>query len=278
MRAFLHHAASRAGARIRPVRNRRFRTRLRHDGAGPALLLSPHLDDAILDCWSILTDPGPVRVVNVMAGEPRAGTVAHHERLAGASDSAAHVRQRVAEDREALRRAGRTPINLGFLPLSHRRGRPEPSFGKLESALEASVPRPSCVYAPAALGTVHPDHALVRAYALTLARQGLPTRLYADLPYCAVYGWPAWVTGEPADPCLDVNAYWRDSLDGAAAVCTRARAEVVRLPPAQAAAKLAAMRAYRAEFSVLDRGPVGQLSNPAIHGFEVFWTVETEAG
>lgn len=277
MRAFLHHAAAGAGSRLRPVRNRGFRTRLRHDRAGPALVLSPHLDDAVLDCWSILAAPGQVHVVNVLAGEPRAGTVGYYEQLAGASDSAAHLRRRVAEDRDALRRAGRTPINLGFLSLAHRRGRPEPSFRQLDAALAARVPRPSCVYAPAALGAVHPDHALVRAYALALARQGVPARLYADLPYCAVYGWPSWVTGEPADPRLDVDAYWQGSLDGAAELCTRARAEVVCLPPVQAAAKLAAMRVYRAEFSVLDRGPVRQLSNPAIHGFEVFWPVDTGA-
>jgi hypothetical protein len=36
------------------------------------------------------------------------------------------------------------------------------------------------------------------------------------------------------------------------------------------------MRSYR-EFAVLDRGPVGQLRNREIHGFEVFWRVP-EAG
>ena len=69
-----------------------------------------------------------------------------------------------------------------------------------------------------------------------------------------------------------MDAYWRASPGGAAAI-RRARApEIVRLDGAQAAAKLAAMRRYR-EFAVLDRGPVGQLSNPAIHAFEVFWPV-----
>jgi hypothetical protein len=117
---------------------------------------------------------------------------------------------------------------------------------------------------------------VVREYALALARQGVPVRLYADLPYCAVYGWPAWVTGEKPDPHLDVDAYWGASAGGA--LCTPARAEVVRLARPDAAAKLAAIRTYRAEFAVLDRGPVGQLSNPAIHGFEVFWPVSDGAG
>jgi LmbE family N-acetylglucosaminyl deacetylase len=273
MRAFARDAATRAVARARPLRNRRFHTRIRHDPEAPALVLSPHLDDAVLSCWSVLAGSGPVQVVNVLAGEPPPGSVAYFERLAGATDSAQHQRRRALEDRAALSLAGRVPLNLGFRALTHRRGRPEPSFARLDAAVADHFPVASRIYAPAALGAPHPDHVLVRAYALALARQGVPASLYADLPYCAAYGWPAWVTGEPPIPGLDVDEYWRASLDGVAAVCDRRRAEVVRLAAAQSAAKLAAMRAYRAEFAVLDRGPVGQLSNPAIHGYEVFWPV-----
>jgi hypothetical protein len=269
MSAFLHETATRAGAKLRSVRNRGFRTELRHDPVAPAVVLSPHLDDAVLDCWSVLTGPGAIEVVNVFAGVPPAGPSGYFERLAGARDSATHMRRRIVEDHEALARAGRSPVNLGFSSLAHRRGRPEPSFARIDAALRARIAGVSCVYAPAALGTAHPDHDVVRGYALALAQQRVPVRLYADVPYCTVYGWPWWVTGEEPDPHLDVDAYWSASAGGSS--CTRARAEVVRLAGPEAAAKLAAMRVYRAEFSVLDRGPVGQLSNPAIHGFEVFW-------
>jgi hypothetical protein len=269
MRAFLRETATRAGGNLRPVRNRGFRTALRHDPRAPALLLSPHLDDAVLDCWSLLTGPADVRVVNVFAGVPPPGPRGHFERLAGARDSAAHMRRRIREDEEALARAGRSPVNLGFHALAHRRGRPEPSFAQVDAALSAHVAAASCVYAPAGLGESHPDHELTRCYALALGRQVMPVRLYADLPYCAVYGWPSWVTGEDPDPHLDVDAYWSASAGGGR--CAAATAEIVRLTAPAAAAKLAAMRVYRSEFSVLDRGPIRQLSNPAIHGFEVFW-------
>jgi len=278
MKAFLADVATRATGKLRTVRNQGFRTRLRYEARAPAVLLSPHLDDAVLDCWCVLTGPGAVRVVNVFAGCPRPGALGYFERLAGASDSAAHQRRRIAEDREALGRAGRSATNLDFLALVHRRGRPEPSFAQLDAAVSAHGPAASSVYAPAALGTPHPDHEFVRSYAVVLARQGIPVRLYADLPYCALYGWPWWVTGAEPDLSLDVDAYWSASLDGAAALCGRERAEVVRLPGPAAAAKLAAMRMYRAEFAVLDRGPVRQLSNPAIHGFEVFWPVADGGG
>ena len=278
MRAFLADVATRAAGKLRAPRNRGFRTRLRSDPGAQIVLLSPHPDDAVLDCWCVLTGRAAVRVVNVFAGCPPPGAVGYFERLAGARDSAAHQRRRLADDREALGRAGHSPANLDFLGLGHRRGRPEPSFAALDAAICAREPAASAVYAPAALGAPHPDHEVVRAYAVALAAQGIPVRLYADLPYCAVYGWPSWVTGAEPEATLDVDAYWRASLNGAAALCERPRAEVVRLQRPAAAAKLAAMRTYRAEFAVLDRGPVGQLSNPAIHAFEVFWPVGPGAG
>ncbi|MGH2714962.1 MAG: PIG-L deacetylase family protein [Thermoleophilaceae bacterium] len=278
MRAFAEDAATRAWARLRTVRNRGFRSRLRHRPDAPALILSPHPDDAVIDCWSILTDSRAVEVLNVFAGSPAPGELAYYDRLAGARDSAEHLRRRIAEDREALGLAGRSPRNLGFLARSYRRGRPEPSFAQLDAALLACREGASLVCAPAALGTPHPDHELVRAYALRLAMEGMPVRLYADLPYCGFYGWPSWVSEQEANPSVDVDAYWEGSAGQAAGLLTRDRAEVVRLDAGQATAKLAAMRAYRAEFAVLDRGPVGQLSNPAIHGYEVFWSVGNGAG
>jgi LmbE family N-acetylglucosaminyl deacetylase len=262
MRAYLQDAASHAAVRTRPLRSRGFRTGLRYDSGAPALLLSPHADDAVLSCWSVLTAPGDVRVVNVFAGVPPTGRVSYFERLAGATDSSEHVRHRLAEDREALALAARRPVNLPFLARSHRGWHPEPSLRALDRALASAGPV-GTVYAPAALGSPHPDHTLVRAYALALARSGIPVRLYADVPYSVAYGWPAWVTGEAPDPRLDVDAYWGKSARGGA--------EVVRLSASAAGAKLAAMRAYRSEFAVLDRGPLRQLSNPAVHGYEVFW-------
>jgi hypothetical protein len=272
VRAFLEDVATRAWDKLRPVRNRGFRSQLRHDPHAPAVLLSPHLDDAVIDCWSVLTGPREVRVVNVFAGVPASRSTGYFDRLAGATDAVCHVRRRIAEDRTALALAGRRPVNLGFVAHAHRGARAEPSYARVDAALAAHLGAASLVYAPAALGTPHPDHELVRAYGLALARLGLPMRLYADLPYCALYGWPSWVTGKEPDPHLDVDAYWRGSPGGASELCTPARAHVVRLSDEEAVAKLAAMRAYRAEFATLDRGPVGQLSNPAIHGFEVFWS------
>ena len=156
VRAFLADVSTRGWAKLRPLRNRRFQSRLRHDRDGPCLLLSPHLDDAVIDCWSILADTGDVRVLNVFAGVPGPGAVAYYDRLAGASDSAAHVAERIADDRDALGRAGRRASNLDFLARPYRAGRPETSFAELDSELVARIPGAAMVYAPAALGRAAP--------------------------------------------------------------------------------------------------------------------------
>jgi hypothetical protein len=133
------------------------------------------------------------------------------------------------------------------------------------------------VYAPAVLGTVHGDHQLVLEYALALAREGMPVRLYADAPYCAMYGWPHWVNGEGANPYLDVDAYWQASRGEDPVRGSASHAEVVHLSPERAARKLSAMKTYATQFASLDRGVVGLLSNPAIHAYEVFWSLPATA-
>ena len=86
------------------------------------IILSPHFDDAVLSCWNLLAGVGEVLVVNVFAGEPPAGTLGWWDQLAGATDSAATVRMRIEEDRQALALAGRRAVNLPFLDSQYREG------------------------------------------------------------------------------------------------------------------------------------------------------------
>jgi len=246
-----------------PLLERGFAPKLRRDDGAPALLLSPHLDDAVIDCWSVLTAPGELNVVNVFAGVPPAGRTTHWDRIVGASDSAELMRARIEEDRAALEQAGRAPLNLDFLEHQQREDARPPPLAAMDDAITRVVPAASRVYAPAVLGTQHPDHVRVHAYARACAAAGIPAELYADLPYAVVYGWPHWVTGEPRNPHLDIDAYW----GGQPADDPR----VVHLDDAQGDAKLAAMRAYATQFPSLDRGPIGLLSNPKVHRFEIFW-------
>ena len=101
------------------------------------VILSPHFDDAVLSCWHVLASAGEVLVVNVFAGEPPARTLGWWDRLAGATDSAAAVRMRIEEDRQALALAGRTAVNLPFLDSQYRQ--PDQAPGEIVEALRGVV-------------------------------------------------------------------------------------------------------------------------------------------
>jgi LmbE family N-acetylglucosaminyl deacetylase len=263
-------------ARRVTLQDSRFHTMLRVDPGAPALVLSPHWDDAVLDCWSLLSSEAEVNVVNVFAGSPPPGRVTLWDSITGASDSAAQTRARLAEDAVALARAKRTPVNLPFLDNQYRT-RPGPPLSELDRALGAEVPSASRVYAPAGVGG-HPDHQIVRRYGRMLWREGMPVTLYVDLPYCVTHGWPDWVEGSEPDANRNVDAFWLSFLQGVPEMPPLRSAHVERLDDAAASAKLAAMRCYGTQFPALNGGAQQILANPATHRFEVRWDLPVGDG
>jgi LmbE family N-acetylglucosaminyl deacetylase len=252
-------------------RARSFRTALSFRFDAPPLLLSPHLDDAVLDCWRLLAGAGELRVVNVFAGVPSAGRLAPWDAITGAADSAERVRERIVEDERALALAGRRAEYLGFLDAQYRSPGGAPSVRALDRALAAYVADGVArVYAPAGIGA-HPDHLLVRRYACLLAGRGVPVSLYAELPYCVRHGWPPWVDGREPDRLRDVDAFWSEQLAGVAGLPELRAARVVRLTDREADAKLAAMRCYATQLPALDFAAAGALCDRRVFGFEVGW-------
>src|SRR5207247_917929 len=100
------------------------------------------------------------------------------------------------------------------------------------------------LHAPAVVGDPHPDHVLVRRLALRLFRQGVPTTLYAELPYAVQFGWPHWVTGAERNPRVDVDVFWNRFREAVPALRS-AEAEVAVLNGDQRRRKLDAIRLYR---------------------------------
>ncbi len=237
----------------------------------PLLVFSPHLDDAALSAWSVVSGPGPVDVVNVFDGIPSTGFVTDYDRLVGASDSASLAQQRVQEDREALARAGRVPRGLGFLDDQYRDEPPDSEA--LADAIGAELAVCSGLLVPAGIGG-HPDHLIVRDLCLELAGFELPITIYAEVPYAIRKGWPHWVTGAEPDPYLDLDSEWERDLETLAVPRQALVAEAISLTEDEAAAKLAALRTYRTQFPSLNSGAIDRLVNPAVHSYEVFWRLD----
>lgn len=256
---------------------RSFRTRLQVDANAPELVLSPHWDDAVFDCWGLLSSDRALSVVNVFAGVPAPGGVrGAWDAISGATDSAQRAHERIAEDAGALARAGREAVGLDFLDAQYRPSPPAPSLEELDRALAATVRCAARVHVPAGIGG-HPDHVLVRRYGRMLLGIGMPVTLYADLPYCALHGWPHWVDGAEPDPYRNVDAFWMPFLGGVPEMPVLRSARVERLDDQRAAAKLEAMRCYATQLPALDYGAGGVLVDPAIHRFEVSWELTSRS-
>lgn len=261
-------------ARAAGAVERDFQPSLRVLAQAPELLLSPHWDDAALDCWSLLSDERELNVVNVFAGIPQDGGAGAWETVLGVRDQAERARQRMAEDARALALAGRTAVNLALLDVSFRRAsKLDMTLEQLDRALVAAVPSASHVYVPAGIGG-HADHLLTRRYGRMLARMGMPVSVYAELPYCVLHGWPAWVDGREPSPKRDVDAYWQSFLGALPELGPLRSAEVVRLDERDSDSKRRAVEGYEASLSYAFRQ---MLADPAFHGFEVRWRLSPRA-
>jgi LmbE family N-acetylglucosaminyl deacetylase len=224
-------------------------------------VLSPHLDDAVLSAWSVLRRSGSVRVVNVCAAVPPPGPPARWDRLTGARDAAERMRERLAEDRAALARAGREAVYLDFVDHQYRPRPIEPAA--LSSALSDAVAGSTELWAPAGIGG-HPDHVQVREAALALRADGGPAvRLYGELPYAVRWGWPEWVSGRRSVEGLDVDGWLAGFLpEGTAA------GERHVLSRADARRKLRALRDYSTQWAALDALAPGGMRRRAVIRYE----------
>src|ERR1700684_2052616 len=211
----------------------------------PTVILSPHFDDAVLSCWHLLVSAGEVLVVNIFAGEPPAGTLGWWDRLSGATDSAAAVRTRIEEDRQALAFAGRSAMNLPFLDSQYRQSEQTPE--EIVEALREVVVAGARIYAPASLGNHHRDHTAVRTAALALHAEGAEVALYADLPHATVEGWPRWVLGGSSSGVDPAEELWASQLETTGIPVERMLATGHPLSSDEYAGKLEAVLTYSSQ-------------------------------
>jgi hypothetical protein len=227
--------------------------------AAPTLVVSPHLDDAVLSTWHLLGGGEDITVVNVFTAIPEPGSLGWWDLLTGADDSVERMRARHAEDEAALGSVGARRVNLDLLDSQYRQNGSVPA---VREALAPYLEEAQTVYAPAALLPLVEDHAIVRD-AVSELRDDL--RLYADLPHAALYGFPAWVTGERG--ALEVGQAWDSRLAQVGFGAQAAQAHVHALSEDAFRAKLAAARLYETQLPALERETPLDLLR-----WEVTWT------
>jgi LmbE family N-acetylglucosaminyl deacetylase len=161
------------------------------------VIVSPHLDDAVLGCGHFMAAHPGVTVVTVFAGNPpaypdpmRKWDVQGHFQP---GDDVMEVRR--AEDRAALAILDATPVHLDNVEFSYNPGdRPTPAAELAATLAPALAPlRPTLVLAP--FGLANPDHDMTHRAAM-LAREELGSDvalwLYEDNGYKHIPGMLAW--------------------------------------------------------------------------------------
>jgi LmbE family N-acetylglucosaminyl deacetylase len=207
------------------------------------VILSPHLDDAVWSCFSLLAREDDVLVATVFAGIPD-GEPGWWDAQCGITDSAAHVRDRRAEDESVLGSLGREAVHLDLLDGQYREARVPAR--EIVAALAERVPAVRRVYAPGGIG--HPDHALVRDAGALLRELGVPVTVYTDYCYSTREGWPTFVSPEGRP---EADEQWRASI-GHLVGDRLADPQVVRLTDEESARKLEAMRGYVTQFESIE--------------------------
>jgi LmbE family N-acetylglucosaminyl deacetylase len=218
------------------------------------IVLSPHLDDAVLSCGALLAAAARRLPVTVLTFFTEAGSPPHtlsarrYLKLTGSTDAYDLYASRRAEDREVLGRMGVSWHHLG-LPDGLFRRKPGhawpahiyPTYrlhlasGRIsrqdaatlrrvtEAIVEAVSAEPALLLAPLGIGG-HVDHRLVRTAA---ERSHSPVVYYSDFPYSL----RGSVDGAFARRHVFAEATWRHGLKEKAALIRGYRSQFSALFP-----------------------------------------------
>jgi LmbE family N-acetylglucosaminyl deacetylase len=256
------------------------------------VVLSPHLDDAVLSTWHALVSSGEVRVITVFAGIPEPGFVTALDRTRGATEAAALMKRRREDDRAVLALAGRRPTHADLLEVNYQAvDVPEvqdaierdptryveivaaaDGLGTPVDAIEEAVGdwlTGDVVYAPLGIGR-HPDHRDVARLGLRLARRGRAVRFYADFPYVVRYGLPSWLGG--GQNSVRADAQIEDAFAALPAASRDFDRFIVELTTDEVDKKITAFRRYETEFSLVDADFASATSDRERMRREVYWT------
>ncbi|MSO38359.1 MAG: PIG-L family deacetylase [Acidimicrobiia bacterium] len=160
------------------------------------VVVSPHLDDAVLGCGRLLSCHPGATVVTLFAGGPAeySQTPTRWDGLAGfkAGDDVLALRRE--EDRRALNELGASPVWLDFVEHQYLDRADWITASATVDVLEASIraAQPTAVFAPFGLG--NPDHDVTHVAAMAVRDRMLDISwfCYEDMGYKHIPGLLAW--------------------------------------------------------------------------------------
>lgn len=220
------------------------------------VILSPHLDDAVFNCWCSLNQPRAT-VLTVFAGLPKDGTSKMWDKLCGEADSRAMVLRRRQENNNALKN---TSADIRYLDFLDNQYRIKPLLlDKIVTKIIDNTPSKSIFLAPLAGSRLlkHPDHVLLREAGLLIKKSGKEVYFYPDIPYMSL---PRKIKPEYLKKLSDRSS----KLLGLPVVASYKQLSIDE----QYAKKLAVL-AYNSQYKLTNLTSFGRLSRFAKRDFEV---------
>jgi LmbE family N-acetylglucosaminyl deacetylase len=154
--------------------------------SGPTLVVSTHLDDAVLSCGHFLSSHPDSMVLTVLAGAPEKLREGYNANTTGELFAPNAVQMRKEEDASAMNYLSvRPPLWLGlydndFIHRFRRRNDHGDIFSQVDAAIKVSGA--ASVVTP--LGLKHSDHIAVADACIKIALSSdLEWFLYLDMPY-----------------------------------------------------------------------------------------------
>jgi LmbE family N-acetylglucosaminyl deacetylase len=154
------------------------------DSTGSLLVISPHIDDAVLSCEALLKYARDVHVLTIFGGDaPIGAPMLEWDLECGFSVGINVMEARRKEDTQALTKLGATPLWSEELQEGYRT---EPAdLDRLTTLITDTIDTTSPSHFMFPLGLKHHDHLLVAAAGAAAARaRPVPTSfVYAERPY-----------------------------------------------------------------------------------------------
>ena len=222
-------------------------------------IISPHYDDAAVNCYSILNDKS-ISIVTVFGGVPPAGSVSLWDAICGTANSRSMMKQRISENQHAFSRFNVKLTDLDFLDNQYRKT----DLNDLDIAdrLGHLMPENTTVYAPLALSRLfrHPDHVLVRDAAMKL-RHNRRLIFYPDMPYMR----------PTAKPDITANKIANLAFDS---LGIRLKPRIIRLTPEDITQKAKLIKSYTTQYFMTNLVSLGGLGRASRIGYELFFSLD----
>lgn len=226
------------------------------------IVLSPHFDDAIFNCFSVLQKPKAM-AITIFAKAPDKNVKTIWDRLCGEASSYKMVEKRATENISALKLVKAKNLNLDYFDAQYRTTKDD--LDGLYTNLKKNLNQDSIVYAPLALSKLfaHPDHIIVRDIGLDLFKAGYKVVFYPDQPYMRF----------PAHTKLRKSTILKKTNKLSTKLGYKLEYRVERLLKADLALKKQAMHKYESQYFFTNLFSANGLNHLTHQRYELFFDI-----